>query len=153
VYVRDCNLLLKVLGSGGHFNTCRSIFDIMLDSGGHLAPSVVTYTTLISTAGKWGKVELAERYYTMMVENGVRRDSRACNSMINAYAKAGMTDRSLDIMHEMSEHNVQVTVVTFNTLLHGYTSHGKADLAEATFAQMQLLGIEPNEITKSPTLA
>lgn len=87
----DYNMLIKELCDGGKIEHSTKILNVMSKAG--VKPSVVTYTTLISRAGAWQKVQLAEMYFKKMLEDGIPADAQAYNSLINAYAKAGETDR------------------------------------------------------------
>ena len=89
--IREYNMLIRELCDGGRIEECSKILTVMAKAG--VKPSVVTYTTLISRAGAWQKVQLAEMYFRRMLDDGIKADAQAYNSLINAYAKAGETDR------------------------------------------------------------
>jgi pentatricopeptide repeat protein len=89
--IREYNMLIKELCDGGRIHECSKILTVMAKAG--VKPSLVTYTTLISRAGAWQKVQLAEVYFRRMLDDGIKADAQAYNSLINAYAKAGETDR------------------------------------------------------------
>lgn len=93
--IREYNMLIRELCDGGRIEECSKILTVMAKTG--VKPSVVTYTTLISRAGAWQKVQLAEMYFRRMLDDGIKADAQAYNSLINAYAKAGETDRRVTI--------------------------------------------------------
>ena len=97
ITVREYNMLIKELCDGGRIQECSKILTVMAKAG--VQPSVVTYTTLISRAGAWQKVQLAETYFRKMQDDGIKADAQAYNSLINAYAKAGETERSDNLLH------------------------------------------------------
>ncbi|RYH00159.1 hypothetical protein EON65_49650, partial [archaeon] len=66
VTVRDCNVLLRVLGDQGALSFCTQIFQLMLTHSPRLSPSLVTYSTLISRAGTWQRVDLARYFFDHM---------------------------------------------------------------------------------------
>lgn len=57
--------LIKALGDKGELIYCEKVVDLMRNIGMRL--SVVTYGTLISRAGAWKKVSLAERFFEEMM--------------------------------------------------------------------------------------
>ena len=116
------------------------IFGLMRSIG--MRPSVVTYSTIISRAGAWKKVAVAERYFNEMirfvkysftircvkdvvyevyfwdsVRDGIAADVQAYNSLINAYAKNGDTQRAVDVLDRMEGERIQPSIITFNTLI------------------------------------
>ena len=89
--IYEYNILIKELCDSGRIQECSKVLVEMSKAG--VKRNVITYTTLISRAGAWQKVQLAEMYFRKMQEDGIRADAQAYNSLINAYAKAGETDR------------------------------------------------------------
>lgn len=103
--IREYNMLIKELCDGGRIQECSKILLEMAKAG--VKPSVVTYTTLISRAGAWQKVQLAEMYFRKMLDDGISADAQAYNSLINAYAKAGETDRyDYYFQHNATQNNI-----------------------------------------------
>ena len=141
--IREYNMLIKELCDGGRIQECSKILLEMAKAG--VKPSVVTYTTLISRAGAWQKVQLAEMYFRKMVDDGIRADAQAYNSLINAYAKAGETDRALRVLNDMDIAQVTPTVVTFNTLIESCARNGKAQRAREVLELMKKRGLDPDE--------
>jgi leucine-rich PPR motif-containing protein len=136
-------MLIKELCDGGKIEHSTKILNEMSKAG--VKPSLVTYTTLISRAGAWQKVQLAEMYFRKMLEDGIPADAQAYNSLINAYAKAGETDRALKVLYDMDEANVSPTVVTFNTLIESCARTGKPQRANEVFKMMEKRGLKPDE--------
>ena len=109
--IREYNMLIRELCDGGRIEECSKILLEMSKAG--IKPSVVTYTTLISRAGAWQKVQLAEMYFRKMLDDGIKADAQAYNSLINAYAKAGETDRQkvyhyIVSLHDKSRHRTSM---------------------------------------------
>jgi pentatricopeptide repeat protein len=140
---REFNMLIRELCDGGRIEHCTKILTEM--SKGGIRPSVVTYTTLISRAGAWQKLQLAEMYFRKMIEDGIRADAQAYNSLINAYAKAGETDRAMRVLNDMDQAGVAPTVVTFNTLIESCARTGKAQRAQEVLQMMKKRGLIPDE--------
>lgn len=57
--------MIKELGDKGELVYCGKIVELMRRL--NMRPSIVTYSTLISRAGAWKKVSLAERYFQEMI--------------------------------------------------------------------------------------
>jgi pentatricopeptide repeat protein len=61
----------------GHLSHAEIVLDLM--NSHSITASLVTYTTLISRAGAWKQVDLAERYFDQMISAGLRPDAQAFN--------------------------------------------------------------------------
>ena len=141
--VKEYNIVIKALGDRGYLNSCDDILTIMLES--NIKPSVVTYSTLISRAASWQKIQKAETYFKKMESDGIIADVQAYNSLLNAYAKSGDTNRALDVVKCMDKSNVAPNVVTFNTLIDSCARSRNIAKAQEVFLMMKTRGIEPNE--------
>ena len=93
---------------------------------------------MISRAGSWKKIELAESYYNQMLSSGVAADVKAYNSLINAYAKGGNTERALQVLTEMElTGQVAPDIITFNTLVDSCARAGDVAKAQEILEMME----------------
>ena len=141
--LRDFNVLIKELGDRGHLNECEEVLGLMKLCA--FKPSLVTYSTLISRAGAWQKVQLAEKYFDEMRAEGIRPDVLAYNSLINAYAKSRLADKALGVLKLMDREGVLPSVVTFNTLIDCFARGGEVLQASLHLREMGKRGLQPNE--------
>jgi len=141
--LKEYNIVIKALGDRGYLNSCDDILTIMLEN--NIKPSVVTYSTLISRAASWQKIQKAETYFKKMQSDGIIADVQAYNSLVNAYAKSGDTNRALDVVKSMDRSNVLPNVVTFNTLIDSCARSRNIAKAQEIFLMMKNRGIDPNE--------
>jgi pentatricopeptide repeat protein len=63
--LKEYNIVIKALGDRGYLNSCDDILSIMLEN--NIKPSVVTYSTLISRAASWQKIQKAETYFKKII--------------------------------------------------------------------------------------
>ena len=144
--LRDFNILIKELGDRGYLEECQEVLSLMKTCS--VKPSLVTYSTLISRAGAWQKVQLAEKYFDKMEADDIRPDVLAYNSLINAYAKGRQPERALQVLHRMDRHKdppLYPTVVTFNTLIDSFARAGAVDKAHAMLREMARRHLKANE--------
>ena len=141
--LRIGNMLTAALGDLGHLEHAEIVFD-MIASSGFIAPTVVTYTTLISRAGVWQQVDMAEKYFEKMIAVGLLPDAQAYNSLLNAYAKSNDVDSAMRVFYQMSRVGLQASVVTFNTLLDACARQGNVQKAKELFKMMEESNIIPN---------
>lgn len=65
------------------------------------------------------------------------------NALIDMYAKCGNIDAAANIFTQMLEKDL----VTWNSMIVGYASHGRAKEALVLFEQMKDIGVKPDDIT------
>lgn len=149
IALKDFNVLIKELGDNGNLGECEEVLLLMKLCG--VKPSVVTYSTLISRAGSWQKVHLAEKYFDLMQRDSIKADVLAYNSLINAYAKKGLADMAVQMLHRMGSSTppIQPSVVTFNTLIDACARTGNVRKAKDMKHELVKRGLKPNERTFS----
>lgn len=141
--LKEYNIVIKALGDRGYLDSCDEILSLMLEN--NIKPSVVTYSTLISRAASWQKIQKAETYFKKMQSDGIAADVQAYNSLVNAYAKSGDTNRALNVVNSMDRANVPPNIVTFNTLIDSCARSRNITNAQEIFLMMKTRGIDPNE--------
>jgi len=148
VKLKEFNMLLKELGDNGHLEQCDKILAIMKAEGG-VQPSLVTFSTLISKAGIWQKLEQAEKYFQQMLALGIAPDVPAYNGLANAYAKGGQSDAAFDLVRVMESRNLQPSLITFNTLIDSCAHSGNISRALGVLDMIKARGMIPNARTYS----
>lgn len=144
ISIREFNILIKNLGDDGFLDQCNEVVDCMRNYGCN--PSIITYSTLISRAATWKKIETAEMFFKQMVADGIKADVQAYNSLINAYTKTKDMDRALLVFNEMVESRVLPSVITFNNLIECCARNGNVTRAIEIFQLMKNeYDIDPNE--------
>eukprot|EP01038_Epipyxis_sp_PR26KG_P014567 gene14567-19558_t len=152
IVVRDYNMLIRELGDRGEMDYCRDLLSIMKNAPMHLRirPTLVTYSTLISRAGTWQKTQLAQFYFNDMIASNIQPDIQAYNSLMNAYAKNGNLQQSLNVL-SMINHDkyINSSVITFNTLIDSCARTGNVTFINDILLLMKKANISPNQRTYS----
>ena len=143
VLLKEFNLLVTALCDNGYIEPCGAVLDDMRRRG--IKPTRITFTTIVSRAGAWQKVSLAEAYFARMISDGIKADAQAYNSLISAYAKSGDVDKASRILIQMDQEGVAPTVVTFNTLIESCARMGKVQSAQEMLLMMKTRGLHPDE--------
>mmetsp|Transcript_11180 Transcript_11180/g.16412 ORF Transcript_11180/g.16412 Transcript_11180/m.16412 type:complete len:734 (+) Transcript_11180:191-2392(+) len=167
--VRECNSALASFGDGGDFLRALGLFlkmrkSVSLAQGsGDLifswkvpAPTLVTYSTLMSRAVQVGKERLALRLWYLMktqaeffssktkapITTVILPDIKAANILMNVHAKLCDVEEAKYIFSQMIHGNgtdvprLEPNIVTYNTLLDACQKAG--DLESALEAKRQL---------------
>jgi pentatricopeptide repeat protein len=182
--IRDCNAALAAFGDGEDlFRALRLYFKMKKAAslGKRYpprtlnivpAPTLVTYSTLMSRAVHLGKPLVALRLWTIMRSQtdffssvssvpAMRRiipDVKAANILMNCYAKLGNLEAAQDLMEQMLQGGEDVpcmtpNLVTYNTLMDACNKSNELDAALRVKEYIEHAGIRPDARTYTTLIA
>ena len=183
--IRDCNAALAAFGDGGDLLRALRLYFKMRKLASLSkryppktlssvpAPTLVTYSTMMSRAVKMGKPLVALRLWNIMRRQieffssdsdvpTMRRivpDAKAANILMNCYSKLGNLEAAQDLLEQMlkggGEDVPQMTpnLVTYNTLLDACHKSNELDDALKVKDYMELAGIRPDARTYTTLIA
>jgi pentatricopeptide repeat protein len=99
----------------GQFTEASRLLGDMMKVG--VAPSTVTFNTMIKVCGRDGRLEEARAIYRKMKEKNCVPDIVTYNTLIALYLKAGKKQAALTYYRKMKEEGLCPDAVTFETLL------------------------------------
>ncbi|VFQ68669.1 unnamed protein product [Cuscuta campestris] len=150
----DYTFLLRELGNRGHCSMALRCFDFALrrerkrNEQGKLASS------MISTLGRLGKVDLAEQVFENALKEGYGNTVYAYSALISAYAKSGFCRDAIRAFESMKDSGLKPNLVTYNALIDA-CGKGGADFKRALeiFDELLRNGVQPDRITYNSLLA
>lgn len=185
--VRECNEALATFGDGGVFLRALRLFVKMRKAASlatqcrtqklmvwHVpAPTLVTYSTLMSRAvyaerphvalRLWNLMKLQNEFWSNPRDTNAATvlipDVKAANILMNAHAKLANVEEAFDLMRQMKYGNgtdvpaTRPNIVTFNTLLHACQKAGDLDAALQAKEQLIESGIVPDARTYTSLIA
>jgi pentatricopeptide repeat protein len=151
--VRECNAALATWGDAGDLRRALRLFGKMRQAAALAAsttvawripaPTLVTYSTLMSRANKMDKPHVALRLWQLLLHSrsestAIVPDIKAANILLHSYAKAGTTDAAAQLWDDVQAgrgmwHSVRPNVVTLNTFLYACQQSGSLDRALQAF--------------------
>lgn len=123
-------------------NQALELFRDMEKAG--LLPIEGTLVCVLSACAQSGCLDLGRwihHYYVM--QKRIQLSVILGNALIDMYAKCGSIDAAAELFNEMQERDL----VSWNSIIVGYASHGHAKKALSLFEQMKLMGYKPDDIT------
>ncbi|GMN38157.1 hypothetical protein TIFTF001_007388 [Ficus carica] len=118
------------------------LFHDMTKAG--LVPTEHTLVCVLSACGQLGCRDLGRRIHHHHINRkGTQLSVILSNALVDMYAKCGSIDSAASLFIEMSDRNL----VSWNTMIAGYASHGYAKQALILFEQMKRTELEPDCIT------
>ena len=185
--VRDCNAAMATFGDGGNFLRALGLFLKMRKATTMAqstrdrlaiwtvpAPTLVTYSTLMSRAVQVGKERLALRLWYLMktqahffsstqtkksINSVILPDVKAANILMNVHAKLCDVESAQHLMGQMIYGNgtdvpkLEPNIVTYNSLLDACRRVGDLDAALEAKAQLDESGLTLDVRTYTPLIA
>ncbi|KAH7433435.1 hypothetical protein KP509_07G069700 [Ceratopteris richardii] len=109
-----------------------------------LSPCRVTYLSILKACGSLKARELGEQIHEEIGRQGLlKEDTMLGNALIDMYTKCGTLSKAEQLLDELSVRDV----VSWSTLIAGYSKQGQEEKAFISFERMQDEGITPNVVT------
>jgi pentatricopeptide repeat protein len=121
----------------------------------HIRPTAITLGCMVEAVVSNGDTEGAYDLIHQM------QDDEHCRNSLNAviycsvlkgFAREQKLDRVWSVFNEMQKRQVELSIVTFNTIIDACTRCGRMDQVPGVVKNMKESGIEPNVITYSTML-
>ncbi|XP_047148999.1 pentatricopeptide repeat-containing protein At5g57250, mitochondrial [Vigna umbellata] len=88
-------------------------------------PNKVTYSAIMSAYCKKGKVEEAFAVFESMKELGIEMDEYVFVILIDGFGKRGDFSKVFSLFDEMERSKISPSVVTYNAVMNGLSKHGR----------------------------
>jgi pentatricopeptide repeat protein len=124
-----------------------SLFSEMLLAS--VKPNHFTFATVLQACAGKGCVEQAKKVHAHTIVTGFESHVTVGNALVSVYAKCGCIEDACKVFNEIPERNI----VSWNSMIGGYTQHGDGENAFRLFCQMQQEGTKPDEFTLASVLS
>ncbi|KAF7009504.1 hypothetical protein CFC21_024030 [Triticum aestivum] len=114
-----------------------------------LAPSEVTYNTILHVLCKEGRMQQANRLLSEMKVKRVVPNTVTYNTLIYGYVMHGDNGTARRVHEGMVKNGVELDIITYNALILGLCRDGKIKKAVHLFQQLDRSKLEPNASTFS----
>lgn len=105
----------------------------------------VTMVSVLSACAHLGSVERGRLLHRYLSENGLPLTLALRTSLVDMYAKCGAIDEAMAVFHLAQADRTDVLL--WNAMIGGLATHGLVAESIELFAEMQRIGIVPDEIT------
>ncbi|KAH9288067.1 hypothetical protein KI387_032184, partial [Taxus chinensis] len=112
-------------------------------------PNQFTFASILTTCAKIRALEQGMDIHQSIMERGFLLDIVIANALVDMYLKCGSTQMACELFDKMPQKNV----VSWTSMIAGYTQNGFVEKALETFKQMQLVGVNPNSTTFASLLS
>jgi pentatricopeptide repeat protein len=112
-------------------------------------PDRFTFPRVIKACAGIGLVSLGQAIHRHVIKSGFGNDVYALNALIDMYSKCG----DIEAARKVFEVNSERDLISWNSMLVGYTQHGHLREAAATLRGMLGAGFKPDSITISTLIS
>lgn len=102
-----------------------------------------TFTSVLKAIGTISSLNEGKKSHGLVVKTGYISNVYVQNGLVSMYAKCGAINQSERVFASMSKHDL----ISWNSLISGYTHHGHAVEAIELFERMRKNGVRPNKTT------
>ncbi|KAL6630503.1 hypothetical protein ACP70R_002638 [Stipagrostis hirtigluma subsp. patula] len=108
-----------------------------------MKPDLFTFSSILSVCSAMMALEQGEQIHAQTIKTGFLSDIVVNSALVNMYNKCGCIEDATKAFVEMPIR----TLVTWTSMISGYSQHGRPQEAIQLFEDMRFAGIRPNEIT------
>ncbi|XP_066345288.1 pentatricopeptide repeat-containing protein At1g08070, chloroplastic-like [Miscanthus floridulus] len=141
------NAIITAYLKNGYWMEVVEMFKGMLEVG--LAFDEVTLVSVVTACGRIGDAKLGKWVAGYVDEKGLVRSRNLMTALIDMYAKCGELGKARRLFDGMRSRDV----VAWSAMISGYTQADQCREALALFSEMQLAGVEPNNVTMVSVLS
>ncbi|KAL9242721.1 hypothetical protein vseg_016695 [Gypsophila vaccaria] len=143
------NTMLALYVRCKDYDECLRLFDLMVKEG-DVEPNEATLVSVLTACGYLGKLDHGKWVHTYIDnKRRMKPDVLLSTALLNMYTKCGDMDMARNIFDIMPEKSV----VSWNSMISSYGSHGLVDDALELFTEMEKSGQVPNDTTFTCVLA
>lgn len=144
--VASWNNVISCYYQDGQSKKALELFEEMRVSG--LKPDSVTLTTAISSCARLLDLERGKKIHMELVRGGFALDCFVTSSLVDMYGKCGCLETAKEVFEAMQTKNV----VSWNSMIAGYSLKGDSKSCIEFFRRMNKEGIKPTSTTLSSIL-
>ncbi|KAK6158300.1 hypothetical protein DH2020_005614 [Rehmannia glutinosa] len=142
------NSLLAMYMSCGNRDAARRVFGAMEEKTVVEFDSA-TVLSVLPACGYLKDLDMGMEVHQMIKDKGIGKRLAVQNALVDMYVKCGRMDKARGVFDGMVERDV----ITWTTVINGYTLNTDAKGALELCKLMQFEGVRPNEVTLASLLA
>ena len=108
-----------------------------------ILPDTITFICILKACARTGAIEKGKQIHILSSRGLLRKDIVLGTALVDMYAKCGVLSMARQVLEEIPVRDV----VSWSTLITGYTQHGQGQEALNCFERMQSEGLSPDTVT------
>lgn len=135
------NAIITSFSFRGMYMDALVVFRLMIDAG--MRPNTVTVSSMLPVLGELGLFKLGMEVHCFCLRVGIESDVFIANSLIDMYAKSGLSCVASTIFNKMGDRNI----VSWNAMVANFAQNRHHFTAVELVRRMQAHGETPNNVT------
>ncbi|KAL7603994.1 hypothetical protein Lser_V15G16318 [Lactuca serriola] len=127
--------------------TAFEVFKSMLNS--RVSMDSATMVSVVAACASMGVLTLGQTIHAFAVKSEFNKETKFNNTLLDMYSKCGDMDAALQVFKNMDERS---SVVSWTSLIAGYTRKGESHKAIELFLNMKKKGVKPDSFTVTSIL-
>nr|XP_043605912.1 pentatricopeptide repeat-containing protein At3g02330, mitochondrial [Erigeron canadensis]XP_043605913.1 pentatricopeptide repeat-containing protein At3g02330, mitochondrial [Erigeron canadensis] len=147
--VRDAvswNAIIAAYEQNGKVDETLQLLVWMLSSG--LEPDEFTFGSVLKACAALQSLNLGMEVHGRVIKSGMGLESFVGSALVDMYCKCAKVEDA-EKLHERME---KQTMVSWNAIISGFSSHEQSEEAQKFFSQMLQIGIKPDNFTFATVL-
>ncbi|XP_020095640.1 pentatricopeptide repeat-containing protein At5g27110 [Ananas comosus] len=144
--VASWNTVISCYYQSGQASKALELFEAMSSCG--LNPNSVTLTTALSACARLGDLVTGRRIHDELIRIEFPIDSFISAALVDMYGKCGCLEKAREVFEQIR----QKSVVTWNSMIGGYSLRGDSHACLELFVRMNKEGFCPTSTTISSLL-
>ena len=141
---KDLTMWSAMISTYAQTNCLDEAFDVFVQmTGCGIKPNEITMVSLLVLCAKAGSLEMGKWIHSYIDKQGIKGDMILKTSLVDMYAKCGDIDTAYRLFAAATDRDISM----WNTMISGFAMHGHGGAALELFAEMEALGVIPNDIT------
>lgn len=141
------NALISGYAEARRYDDAMALYFQMVEEG--MEPDEYTYPRVLKACGGIGMVRVGEEVHRHVIRSGYGNNAFISNALVDMYAKCGDIVMSRKVFDAI----VGKELVSWNSMIVGYTKHGVVSEALSLLRRMMVEGCEPDSVTLSAILS
>ncbi|KAL1211514.1 Pentatricopeptide repeat-containing protein [Cardamine amara subsp. amara] len=140
------NSIIRAFSQNGLFPKALEFYGKLRES--KISPDKYTFPSVIKACAGLFDAKMGNLVYEQILELGFESDLYVGNALVDMYSRMGLLDRARQVFDEMPVRDL----VSWNSLISGYSSHGYYEEALGTYHELRNSWIIPDSFTVSSVL-
>ncbi|CAL9219446.1 unnamed protein product [Arabidopsis halleri] len=140
------NSIIRAFSKNGLFPKALEFYGKLRES--KVSPDKYTFPSVIKACAGMVDAEMGDLVYKHVLEMGFESDLFVGNALVDMYARMGLLSRARQVFDEMPVRDL----VSWNSLISGYSSHGYYEEALDVYHELRNSWIVPDSFTVSSVL-
>ncbi|XP_057523834.1 pentatricopeptide repeat-containing protein At4g04370 [Amaranthus tricolor] len=134
------NAIVAAYAQNGDLSEALCLLNDMRST--HQKPDSITIISLLKACASTGALQQGKWIHNFIIKNIFQPSIMVESALVDMYSKCGDLKTAHNCFNQMPKHDI----VSWSTIITGYGSHGKGEMAFKLFSEFLRSGLQPNDV-------